>query len=102
MSLGITQKQAKPVTSTNMNTAYYRHLAEAILRSWEHPTSKLDHTYIFFNFGLVYGPDEHWPDTLVEGWAAGGMPDLDRSWPCQEKMEELVDACRRYLEETKV
>jgi len=83
------------------HTAYYRHLAETVLRAEQHPTSPNDKTFSFLDYGLTYGPSEQWPETLIEGWAAGQirMPDEDH-WPSEEGMTELFDACRQYLEET--
>lgn len=85
------------------HTPYYRHLAETVVRAWdESPTSPTDKMYVFFDFGLVYGPSDLWPDTLVEAWSVGGMPSptKDLEWPCHENMEKMVEHCRAYLEET--
>lgn len=81
--------------------AYYRHLAETVLRAEQNPTSPNDKTFSFLDYGLAYGPSEQWPKTLIKGWAAGQirMPDEDHG-PSEEGMTELFDACRQYLEET--
>ena len=84
----------------NEHTPYYRHLAETVVRAWEHPTSPPHKVYVFLDFGLTYGPSDTWPDTLIEAWAIGGMPGPVEEWPCHENMWKLVEHCRTYLTET--
>jgi hypothetical protein len=85
------------------HTSYYRSLAEAVLRAWEHPTSPQDRVFQFLDFGLTYGPSENWPDLLTEAWAVGSMPAEEEGltvWPVDANMEKLVEHCREYLTAT--
>ena len=82
------------------HTSYYRHLAETVIRAWEHHTCPHDKIYQFLDFGLTHGPSDEWPDTLVEAWSIGKIPSPNREWPYQEHMESLVNHCRIYLNET--
>ena len=96
-----------------MGVDYYRALASAVVRAGEHPTSPNDRIYQFLDFGLTYGPSEEWPDTLMDAWVIGSMPDpkADPSdpkalsfrqgrWPVHENIEKLIELCQKYLKET--
>lgn len=82
-------------------TAYYRGLAQAVLRAWDHPTGNLTDLYTFLDYGLTFGPSETWPRHLTSGWAAAKLPDKDGNWPCQKSFNRLIQACHNYLVETK-
>ncbi len=91
----------EPAIETSVShTAYYRGLAEAVLRAWENPTSDLIQVYTFLDVGLTYGPSDEWPDLLTEGWVTAGMSDAEGQWPSQTTFETLIESCKKYLQET--
>ena len=91
----------RQVLQVSVERAYYRSLADAIVRAWGNPTSPPDRIYKFLDFGLTYGPSEQWPEALLDAWVIGQQPSLDKDhhWPVDENIEQLVEHCRAYLEE---